>query len=76
MTLSEAEGLLAEYLGCTGMHWARALWILGSLPTDKEIWQMLDYIVETETTDPDELYSVALKILRETKQNLLETEKK
>ena len=69
MIITPAEAELARYFGYVKMNRARALWILGSLPTDKEVIQMLDYIEKTKTTDPKELYSLALKILHESEDN-------
>ena len=61
--LSKAEKVLARYLGSIGMSKRRILWIMGSLPTEKEIIQMLEYIEKTNSTDPAQLYSYALKML-------------
>ena len=69
MIITPAEAELARYFGHIHMEKAIALWIIGSLPTDKEVIQMLEYIEKTKTTDPKELYSFALKILHESEDN-------
>ena len=67
--------LLTRFLATTGMNKARIMWIVGSLPTDKEVNEMLRFIEANPESSPAELYSTALKILRETNPNLLEETK-
>jgi hypothetical protein len=74
--MTYAEKLLTRLLLTTEMNRARAAWIVGSLPTDAEVDRMIHYIVEHQEASPAELYSTALKILRETNPNLLEETKK
>jgi hypothetical protein len=73
--MTRSEELLIEYLAKSGMPLAQTLWVVGSLQTAGEVPRMLDYITETRTTSQAELYSTALKILRETNPNLLEETK-
>ena len=70
--MTQAEIVLTRKLARTKMSEARIMWIVGSLPTDKEVNEMLRFIEANPESSPAEFYSTALKILRETNPNLLE----
>ena len=60
--LTEAQRILAQYLGARGVSTIRGL-EMGILLWDEEAtMEMLKYIIDTEEEDPDKLYAVAREI--------------
>lgn len=55
------EKLLTECLLLSGMHWAKAAFIVGTLEMD-EIVKMLEYIAVHQDLDEAKLYSYACEI--------------
>ena len=60
--LTEEHKLLTEYLATTEMGLARRMLITGILWKEEATVEMLQYIAETQETDPAKLYSTASEI--------------
>ena len=62
--MTREEKALARCLFLSGMSNIRVLWIMGSLPTYESVTELLEYIRQNPEADHEELYEVALQVLK------------